>query len=79
MGREAGAVAGDMESSKTSMNTKPFGLEPSWAKPLNRMWEWNGWLPFFLLTVLIAIPPGLIWGPQFSQTSGPVASVPNLT
>jgi hypothetical protein len=49
------------------------------ARPLSRMWEWIGWLPLFLLTALIAIPPGFIFGPYFSQTSGPLASVPSLT
>ncbi len=36
------------------------------AKPLSRTWEAIGWLPLFLLTALIAIPPGLVWGPRFS-------------
>lgn len=49
------------------------------AKPLSRTWEWIGWLPLFLLTWLIAIPPGLVWGPSFSQTTGPFASIPDLT
>ncbi len=49
------------------------------AKPLSRTWEWFGWLPLFLLTALIAIPPGLILGPYFSKTSGPLASIPDLT
>ena len=49
------------------------------AKPLSRIWEWLGWLPLFLLTWLIAIPPGLVWGPSFSQTTGPSASLPDLT
>ncbi|MBI3764009.1 MAG: hypothetical protein HY260_19370 [Chloroflexi bacterium] len=49
------------------------------AKPLSRTWEWIGWLPLFLLTGLMAIPPGFIFGPYFSQTSGPLASVPSLT
>lgn len=49
------------------------------ARPLSRTWESLGWLPLFLLTALIAIPPGLILGPYFSQTSGPIAGVPALT
>ena len=49
------------------------------AKPLSQTWEWVGWLPLFFLTGLIAIPPGFIFGPYFSQTSGPLASVPSLT
>lgn len=48
-------------------------------KHLSQMWDWIGWLPLLLLTVLIAIPPGFIWGPGFSQTTGPLASLPDLT
>ena len=51
------------------MNTKPF----------SRIWEWLGWLPLFLLTVLITVPPGLIWGSRLSQPAGPLASIPDLT
>lgn len=49
------------------------------AKPLSRGWALFGWLPLFLLTALIAIPPGLFLGPYFSQTSGPLARLPDLT
>lgn len=49
------------------------------ARPLSRMWEWIGWLPLFLLTGLIAIPPGFVFGPYFSQTSGPLTRLPDLT
>ena len=49
------------------------------ARPLSRIWEWLGWLPLFLLTALVAIPPGFILRPYFSQTAGPIASLPNLT
>ena len=49
------------------------------AKPLSRTWERVGWLPLFLLTGLIAIPPGFILGSYFSQTTGPFVRVPDLT
>lgn len=49
------------------------------AKPLSRGWALFGWLPLFLLTALIAIPPGFVFGPYFSQTSGPLAGLPDLT
>ena len=49
------------------------------ARPLSRTGEWIGWVPLFLLTTLIAIPPGFIFGPLFSQTTGPLARVPDLT
>ncbi len=49
------------------------------TKPLSQTWAWFGWLPLFLLTGLIAIPPGFIFGPYFSQTAGPIASLPDLT
>lgn len=69
------------------MNTKPFGLtlvracpEPAeGAKPLSQTWEWIGWLPLFLLTALIVILPGLIWGLYFSQAAEPLVSLPDLT
>ena len=49
------------------------------ARSLTQTWARLGWLPLFFLTGLIAIPPGFIFGPYFSQTSGPLASVPSLT
>ena len=49
------------------------------AKPLSRTWAAIGWLPLFLLTGLIAIPPGFVWGSRFSQAAGPFASLPDLT
>jgi len=49
------------------------------ARPLSQTWQWVGWLPLFLLTGLIAIPPGFVFGLYFSQTSGPLAGVPSLT
>lgn len=49
------------------------------AKPLSRGRALFGWLPLFLLTALVAIPPGFVLGPYFSQTTGPLADLPDLT